>query len=231
MKLFPPTLFPISQPFGANAVDYYASTGLKGHPGTDFAAPWGAKVYNSVDCYCYATLSKNNPNPAFYRAVCTIVEDETGCYEVIYGHMNEIYAEAGKSYPVSVSLGTVGNTGQCYTGGLLVSNEEKLAGSHRGAHCHFQVRPLIKSKMGVRGDEQLHWLNDGNGILEVNGWNFFVLGYNNGFNGCIDPMQFVDDLGATIRAEVGVLNQTKDPAVRLTLVNLIIQQCRKILGI
>jgi hypothetical protein len=219
----------ISQRFGENATAYYKESGLLGHSGEDYDVTYGTPIPCTADSsYCYATISRDNPDPSFYRCVYTIVEDGDDVYEVSYGHCSEITAEVGKTYNRGDILAKIGNTGTCYSGGILVSKEMKLAGSQLGRHLHWQIRKLARISELVQG---YTYVNDGHGVLNYKGGYLRVVAPTNGFAGCLSPEQFVDDLGATIRAEIGVLNQTSDPAIRKSLVDLIVAQCRKILGI
>lgn len=53
IKLSPPLKhIYVTQPFGANFVDFYAKLGLKGHNGIDFRARRGCPIYASHDGYC-----------------------------------------------------------------------------------------------------------------------------------------------------------------------------------
>jgi murein DD-endopeptidase MepM/ murein hydrolase activator NlpD len=190
MKLTPPfPLSTISQGFGANAVSAYSNMGLKGHPGIDFGVDWGTPINCAVDSLCYSTMNKNNPNLMGYRAVFTIVDDVDCSWEVSYGHCNDIYLSAPKNVTTGQILASVGNTGDVYLGGNPVTNAEKLAGSRAGAHLHFQVRKLKKVPVN-EFDVTKHHVNDGNGLLSLNGFNYQVPEWDNGFNGCVDPQQF-----------------------------------------
>jgi murein DD-endopeptidase MepM/ murein hydrolase activator NlpD len=193
MKLTPPfALSTIVQGFGDNAVTAYAGMGLKGHPGQDYGVPYGTPIKCAVKSQCYSTMSKNNPNLMAYRAVFTIIDDVNCSYEVSYGHCSEMYAVPGKTYDVGEVLALVGNTGDVYVGGAEVTNAEKIAGSHAGAHLHFQVRVLQKESATIPTDNTKHYVNDGFGILTLNGFHYYVPDFNNGYNGCVDPEPFFD---------------------------------------
>ncbi len=217
----------ISQNFGDNAISYYKEgLGLKGHPGIDYQVPYGTTIQAAADSYCYAVLSKNNPNLMAYRAVCTIVDD----YEVIYGHCSEIWASVGW-YKSGDVLARVGNTGSVFANGVEVSEKEKLAGSPKGVHLHFQVRK-VKKVPAVSQEIGKHYLNDGTSLYKTpDGFIYEVPDWDNGFNGCVDPKQFFDELTPVLQAEVKVLKQTKDPFVYKALLALIVSQTKKLLRI
>lgn len=193
MKLTPPfPLSTIAQGFGANAVNAYAGMGLKGHPGIDFGVPYGTPIPCAGNAYCYSTMSKDNPNLMAYRAVFTLIDDTDGnTYEISYGHCSTIMAKPFTQVKTGDILANVGNTGDVYAGGVEVTLAEKTAGSHAGAHLHFQVRLLKKVSISEPLDPSKHYVNDGFGILTLNGFHYFVPDFNNGYNGCVDPMQFI----------------------------------------
>lgn len=229
MKLVTP--FPektITQHFGANAVSLYTQgLGLKGHPGTDYGMPWGSQIPSATNAYCYSIIL--NSNPAFYQCVYTLVDDGEFSYEVSYGHISSTDLKIGAVKQGDI-VGRVGNTGSVYAGGNEVTTEEKLAGSRLGSHLHFQVRKLKKTPYATMDISKPH-INDGQGLYtSPQGFVYEIIDYTLGYNGCVDPEQFFDDENATIKAEVEVLNQTTDPAVRQSLIALIISQLKKILG-
>lgn len=189
MKLVRP--FPkstIEQYFGDNATTLYSSDGLKGHPGEDYVVPWGTSVpCVANDSYCYSVLNKDNPDLSKYRAPCFIVEDETGVYEIIYGHVSDILAVPGKTYSTGDFVSKVGNTGPVFVGSHEVTSAEKATSAHPGSHLHLQVRLLEKSATLRPGKQHIV---DENGLLKRNGFYYDVVNYNNGFNGCVDPEPF-----------------------------------------
>lgn len=191
MKLIPPfPLNTISQGFGGTAVNYNSLTGTIGHPGIDFAIPWGTPIPFATDAYCYSVMSKDNPNLMAYRAVFTIVDEADVSYEISYGHCSEIVAKPATWVKQGDIAADVGNTGDVFVGGVEVTAVQKLAGSHAGAHLHFQVRVLKKVVAGLPLDASKHYVNDGFGILTTNGYHYEVPNWNNGYNGCVDPAPF-----------------------------------------
>jgi murein DD-endopeptidase MepM/ murein hydrolase activator NlpD len=66
---YPTATKAIAQTFGGNANNYYQGEGLKGHPGTDFAASWGDPITASHDAFVYKVLNIDNPDLSQYRAV------------------------------------------------------------------------------------------------------------------------------------------------------------------
>lgn len=181
----------VTQSFGQNANSLYASQGLKGHTGDDYGASYGAPIPNCAEnAYCYATINRDNPDPSLYRAVYTLVEGPDWAYEVSYGHCNEIYATVGETYAVGQILASMGNTGPVYQNGVEVTKEAKLAGSHAGAHLHFQVRKAQKESTELPFTPGATYLYDGHGVLAKDGYRYLVPDYTNGFNGCVSPEPF-----------------------------------------
>lgn len=192
MKLVPPfPLSTISQGFGANAVSAYSNMGLKGHPGIDYGVPWGTPIKCAGDALCYSTMNKGNLNLGAFRCVYTIVDDVDCSYEVSYGHCDAMHPIPPENVSTGQILASVGNTGDVYSNGSIVTNEDKRNGSKNGAHLHFQVRKLLKVPVNSF-DATKHHLNDGHGLLSLNGFNYQVPEWDNGYNGCVDPAQFFD---------------------------------------
>lgn len=192
MKLIAPP-FVKGQGFGENAADVYRNSGLLGHPAIDYGGTqdYGKAVPNSCDgAFVSAILSKDSPNLEAYRAVNTIYEDGTGCYEIQYGHLVDVNVRVGDILMVGNKIGTLGNTGQVYGGNPfhLITHNEKAAGSREGSHVHFQVRSI--KKVSENDSNYAHYLNDGSGRLVFNRFSYAVPNFNNGYNGCLNPEQF-----------------------------------------
>jgi len=210
----------ISQRFGENATSYYASQGLQGHSSYDWVAPRGTPILNCVsNAYCYSLMNKDNSDMSKYRAVFTLVETETGIYEVSYGHLDQIYAEEGKTYDIGEVLGTMGNTGPVFVGSHEVTNAEKTAGSQAGVHLHGpQVRPVIRVNRVKRGK---HYLTTSSGNLYINGWYFEIKDYDNGYHGCISLKDFSTETLASDYRKKLVVEQKKAIGLLQMLLNLL----------
>jgi murein DD-endopeptidase MepM/ murein hydrolase activator NlpD len=197
---YPKTL--ITQRFGENANGSYAADGLKGHTAYDWGASYGTDIPNcTADAYCYSLMHKDDPVLMDYRAAFFIVETDTGVYEVSYGHMSEILAVPGKTYQVGDVIGKVGNTGPVFSGQHEVTEAEKDAGSHAGAHLHGpQIRPVKKVKTTQTGPGYFnHYLSTGAGTLyqDKDGFYYEVPDYQNGYNGCVSLAPFSTETLAT----------------------------------
>jgi len=182
--------FFISQGFGANANPMYAGQGLRGHTGLDLVSHYDDEILSSVEGEVYSVMNKDNQDPMKYRAVFQLYDDTDYSYEISYGHCNCIVCEEGEIYPQGEQLATVGNTGTCYVGGRLITREEKLSGSTAGHHLHFQVRKLLR--VAKRSNKRMY-IRNSEGLVKRNGFFYEVFDNNNGYNGCVDPMQFLDN--------------------------------------
>lgn len=244
------TKLQIKPPFPISSIDngfggatgallkYYQGLGLLGHPGIDFGIDYGMPIPNAVDgAVVSAIISKDNPNLSAFRAVNTIIDFDDVSYEIQYGHCSNIFANIGQKYIGGSVIADVGNTGDVFSNGVEVTNEEKQAGSKAGSHCHLQVRVL--KRVPANDSSYEHYLNDGHGRLVMNGFAYAVPDFDNGYNGCVDPRQFFvddlkptqnDDLDNVIKAEVEVLSKTTDSTVRKSFIALIISQIMKKLG-
>lgn len=221
MKLYLP--FPrstITQVFGGNANPLYSGQGLKGHTAIDWGVPYGTSIPNcAANAYCYSRMNEGDKNFMDYKAVFFIVEDETGVYEVSYGHLSGFVAEVGKTYQPGEIIGYVGNSGPVYVGQHEVTEAEKEAGSHAGAHLHGpQIRVLQKVQKIPYGAQPIY---DQNGLLEINGFMFIVADFSNGFNGCVSPdLFFVEELAASYKTPIPIQPSGTSVSYNQAILNL-----------
>lgn len=179
----------ISQGFAQNATAFYKENNLTGHPSIDYAVPCGTPIPNLVEgAFCYSVMNKDNANLDRYRAVFTLVEDKNYVYEISYGHLDKIHAIPGTYLKLGESIGTTGNTGDVYMGDLKITNDLRKKIPCAGGHLHGpQVRKCKKVSKQSKGKT---YLSNANGIYKWNGSYIEVVDYNNGVNGCVDPMKF-----------------------------------------
>ncbi len=183
MKLsYPLKPYSETQGFGANANPLYNGQGLKGHSGVDVQGLYGTPIYAVADCYLYSTINMG-ASPDRYRAIYTIVEDESFAYEVSYGHVIDCTAPVEAYIKRGTLIGHVGNFGDVYSGGHYVTKEEKIAGSTAGSHLHIQQRKCIRVPKRKSGKT---YLKDSNGYLFLEGSYFEVVDPNNGYAGCVN---------------------------------------------
>lgn len=188
---YPTDVRTIAQAFGENANGSYARDGLKGHPAIDFGAPWGAPIRSASRGLgrVYKKFNEQNPDLSRYRAPCELIDLDDCVIEITYGHCNDITCLLGTVKPLQI-LATVGNTGSVFDGSHEVTEAEKEAGSHGGAHLHFQLRKCQKVTDILATEQYLQGI-DGNVFYD--GFYYHVPEYNNGYNGCIDPQPYLDN--------------------------------------
>lgn len=201
----------ITQRFGANANGSYARDGLKGHTAYDWGAPYGAEIENCTpNAYCYSLMHKDDPDPTKFRAVFMLVETLAGVYEVSYGHCSDIFAEIGKTYQVGDRIAMVGNTGDVFVGQHEVTKEERLSGSHAGAHLHGpQIRP-VKKVPQLKPNK--HYLQNATGNLFLNEMYYEIIDFDNGYNGCVSLAPFSTETLASkgdIKTATDLVNQAQ----------------------
>ena len=185
----------IAQRFGQNDSPTYTASGLRGHTGIDLVTAYGDVVRFAQDGRVYKFLNFNNPDLQAYRAVCQIVDLEgtDDCYEIHYGHCTKALCGIG-SYKTGDAVGTEGNIGVVTSKYRVVTTEEKAAGSTAGTHLHFQLRYCRKV---TAIDTLKRYLDDIDGKPYFDGtYYYFVPNFENGYNGCIDPMPYMTDMYA-----------------------------------
>jgi murein DD-endopeptidase MepM/ murein hydrolase activator NlpD len=130
----------ITQGYGGNRNKlFYASAG---HLGNDFVVGYGKPVLALAGGEVSRTLEVSDPRIG-YQSVYIIVKDEEGkMYQVSYGHLSKILVKKGDYVQVGDVIGLEGNGGNVFSGGKVVTDEERLNGSTRGSHVHLAVKPL-----------------------------------------------------------------------------------------
>lgn len=212
---YPLKNFTITQKFGANDNVYYSQNKLKGHPGIDMFSFWGDNIYLPQSGKIYKLLHKDDPNLMNYRAVCILVEGDNGVTdvtEITLGHCNSIECSLGESQTGTI-VATEGNTGDVYSAGTLVTKAQKDAGSKAGSHLHLQLRPVERVQTTEAGKQYL--LAGTDGTLYNDGSYYLVPLFDNGYNGCIDPMPFFNGKFAGDCPIYKEMIQTLDEAVKI----------------
>lgn len=173
----------IAQPFGANADPFYAQGGLKGHPGWDIHCGYGSLIVAPFDMYVYSVIGTGSPllGPEGYTQVGGIVETPLETFEWIIGHCDPTIQPG----PVKKGdqLATEANHGPVYDGNTQITLAMQQAGDRRGAHRHYQKRPVIKvPNTSSKGT----YLNAYGFYKDADGNYYEVYAPNNGYQGCVD---------------------------------------------
>jgi len=174
-----------TQSFGENATSFYKDNGYNGHTSEDWAVPHGTPVPACAEGRVVSIRDRDNPDLSKYRAVYIFHEEGDEVDEISIGHLDKIYVNVGDYvYPETI-IGTAGNTGIVFSGGVQVTTEEKMAGSKKGTHAHGpQVRPMKKVTKFTNG---MSYFYNGTTILKENGY-YYEYNGNDGWLGCINPV-------------------------------------------
>lgn len=165
----------------------YGNQGLIGHTGTDIVAAWDSPIYSATKGYVYKVINRDNSDLSQFRAVFVLVPVGGDEYvEVCYGHLEKINVKEGDNLVVGDFIGTMGNTGEVYTNGKLVTTEQKLAGNRAGTHLHFQTRNVRQTRIGGLGQYISDPLNASQPYTDIHGNMYWTYNFNNGINGCYD---------------------------------------------
>lgn len=174
----------VAQKFGDNATAEYAIDGLKGHPGWDIHCGYGTPIEAPFDMVIYSIIGTDSQllGPEGYTQVGAIVETPLETFEWIIGHCDP----ACKLGPVSKGtvIATEANHGPVYSGSTRITLAMQQQGDKRGAHRHYQKRPVVKVPNTSGGT----YLNGYGFYRDPQGNYYKVYNQTNGFNGCSDWM-------------------------------------------
>lgn len=179
------------QGFGENANNSYASSGLSGHTGQDWACGFGTPIKSPFNGFVYKVLTKENPSNdgSGFTGVFMIVDDGIECFEWLIGHCNPSVAE-GQQVKAGDIIGTEANHGTVFTGNVQITLAMQAAGDERGSHRHEQKRPVQRLMQTRSGYVYLDRYSDnpaGSIYRDATGGYYEVFDYWNGFHGCVDP--------------------------------------------
>ena len=107
-----------NQGFGENAVNFYASLGMKGHNGTDWFAQEGSTVFAIQDGVIGYINDPNNDDG--YGGFIELLFETSGYkFRYIYGHLSSVNVKTGQKVFAGQPIGLSGNTGKYTTGAHL----------------------------------------------------------------------------------------------------------------
>jgi hypothetical protein len=179
------------QPFARNYNPSYKANKLAGHTGQDCSCGFGSLIHSRYDGIAYKVLTPQNPSNdgAGFTGVFMIVDNGIECFEWLVGHCDPSVA-AGIRVRAGDVIGTEANHGTVYVGNVLITLAMQKAGDERGAHRHYQKRPVMKVKRTDAAHTYLDCRSDnppGQIYRDLDGNYYQIFAYSNGFHGCVDP--------------------------------------------
>lgn len=175
----------ITQSFGMNGNTTYARDGMMGHPAADLETSYKDTIVACADGVIYKVFNLDNPDLSKYRAVCQLINIGGIDYEVTYGHIIDAFVKSG-FVKEGTTIASEGNTGEVFANGVAVTEAQKEQGSKAGTHLHWQMREVKKVKVV---DPKKQYLQSQEGGTYFDGEFYYeVPAYNNGYNGCVDPL-------------------------------------------
>lgn len=174
----------LSQRFGDNATDLYASTFLDGHPGDDESCGYGSDIDSYVEGDVPYLYTPDKPADDGYTSIFIICKTPLEYFEFSYGHVSQINVKIGDHITKGQLVGKEGNKGAVYHNGVRITLEQQRDGSTEGSHRHVQKRVLYRVQSTTPHDKPM---KDAHGIFhDPNGYRYIQALPNNGYNSCVD---------------------------------------------
>lgn len=172
---------------GPNAEEYKRIVGHY-HTGIDYANGYGSPVYSENYAIVYK-IDRPEDNADNWCGVYVLCPDEKeGWVEICFGHLSTVYVKEGDLVREGQVVGLEGNRGLVYSGSERITPQMQRNGDKRGAHVHYQFRPVRKVKT-VKSSK--HYLNkNGRRYKDAQGF-YYEITYNNDTNGCVNPYLYV----------------------------------------
>lgn len=134
----------VTQPFGANNVDYYKSWGYLGHDGVDYRARTPKECFAVCEAFVMVSGFDNDGGGMVKLETRPfIVEGQEIKLQFVYYHLSEVFAKVGSWVKVGEVIAMSGGTGKYTT----------------GPHLHFAMRVFYKQ------DDGSWWYDGQNGYL------------------------------------------------------------------
>lgn len=176
------------QGFGQNANTSYKAGGLQGHTGIDINCGFGTPIPSPVSGTVYKVLTSSLPanDGSGFTGVFILVDNGYESYELLVGHCNPT-VQPGTRVSFGDIIGTEANHGTVFSGGTQITLAMQGAGDQRGAHRHYQLRPyqMVPKTDGLPCLSA--YSDSGYAAPYYDGAYYQIWGYDNGFNGCVDP--------------------------------------------
>lgn len=166
----------VYQVFGENVSLYQRAIGTDGHPGLDIVGKQETPILAAYSGRVIVAYLKISSSLGGVVAILTTPDEKGEMYELIYGHLESVLVKVGDKVNVKQQIGTMGNTGFVISGSTPYWGN---APAGKGVHLHFGVRPMTYQKTDKA------WGTFENKTL-------YIINYQNGFHGCINPFLFLD---------------------------------------
>jgi hypothetical protein len=177
-----------TQGFGQNANTSYAEGGLQGHTGIDVNCGWDTPIHANYDGVVYKIINDLQPanDGSNYWMIATLCQKGTDgdWHEHSYGHVNKIFVKEGDIVKRGDLIGTEGNHGKVFEGGIEITPAMQKAGDKRGHHRHYQDR-YIKREVGTE-PHKTYLSGFGQTVYRDKfDYCYLIPNYTNGYNGCV----------------------------------------------
>lgn len=190
-----------TQGFAQNGNPLYVGQGLKGHSGVDDTCGYGSKIYALKRGLVYKILDATHPasDGSGYWAVFMLCQEPDGKWiEWQIGHCSKIYVKPGDLVEPWDFIAEEGNRGGVYYNGIRITKAMQDAGDIRGAHRHYNKKPLTplteEERDHFRGAYITEFSTTFPPILyQKDGKYFGVTEYYNGYNGSVDCAKDIEE--------------------------------------
>ena len=182
----------ISQEFGGSPTSnpgQYTNIGLNGHSGIDSMLGYDKPVSSDVNGVVYKVIYAKD-SPSNWQGVYILTKSGTSLVEVCYGHLLDIYVKEGDNVLEGQFIGSEGNLGYVFSGGVQITPAMQRAGDKRGAHVHTSYRPVTQTLKKTRG--KFHLTTSQNKTYkDAEGYCYEVIYQDNGYKGCVNPRMYL----------------------------------------
>lgn len=143
----------VTQPFGANFVDFYQKLGMKGHNGVDFRARSGCPVLASH----HGIVAFSGTDGEGGTSVTLEFINEDSGYKTVYYHLRSVNVATGEAVKEGDIIGFADNTGKYTTGdhlhfALKFIKNGKVADYDNGYKGSVDPAPYFANKHGKYWD-------------------------------------------------------------------------------
>lgn len=177
----------INQEFGGNPAQY-TSLGLEGHNGIDYDLGWDYPIATDCDGFVYKVW-RSEISPTNWQGIYILVPDGEDFVEVSYGHCLDLYVKEGDTVIEGQYIGSEGNRGYVFQGGVQITPEMQKAGDKRGAHVHVSYRPVRRATSRSKGYYYLE-TTKGTPYKDSEGFYYEIKERDNGYKGAVDPRNY-----------------------------------------